>query len=359
MRGYYIRNTERGAVSGVGEDFVFKQGCIEKMVKASDGKGSSETPVQAVATGVPEMLREFQRAFTRASGLPLILSPARSSESSEANTGGNRFCEMLSRNGSSCAACASFQNKLAADATEELRSVECFAGLTETAVPLRSAGKVVAFLETGHVFLRKPGRGSFGPVSRRLAGWGMSRDLARAEAAWRATPVMGRERYDAFVQMVQVFARQLESAVSDGQASQVGDAASAPVRSARQFIMDHIAEDITLTRVAAAVNLSTHHLCRKFKRDTGVSFTTWVTSARVAKARLLLQNPNCRVGEAGYGAGFKSLSQYNRAFKKVVGCSPREYRNHTHGTAGDQDSCDAEREEIDDASRARRPLTRR
>jgi len=61
----------------------------------------------------------------------------------------------------------------------------------------------------------------------------------------------------------------------------------------------------------------------KFKEATGINFVECVARARVEKARSLLQNPNLRSSAIAFAVGFKSLSQFNRAFKHVVGGSPR------------------------------------
>jgi AraC-like DNA-binding protein len=78
--------------------------------------------------------------------------------------------------------------------------------------------------------------------------------------------------------------------------------------------------------VARSVNLSANHLSEKFKEVTGVNFVKYVAYARYEKARALLRDPTIRVNEAAFGAGFQSLSQFNRVFKVLSGKSPTEYR---------------------------------
>jgi len=48
----------------------------------------------------------------------------------------------------------------------------------------------------------------------------------------------------------------------------------------------------------------------------------------VEKAKLLLLNHNYRISEVGFEVGFQSLTHFNRKFKKIAGCSPKEYRRH-------------------------------
>ena len=95
---------------------------------------------------------------------------------------------------------------------------------------------------------------------------------------------------------------------------------------ARNFIDGHFEEELSLPRVAKAVNVSANHLSEKFKQVTGVNFVEYIARARFEKARGLLHNSNLRVSEIAFAVGFQSLSQFNRVFKKLSGKSPTEYR---------------------------------
>lgn len=72
--------------------------------------------------------------------------------------------------------------------------------------------------------------------------------------------------------------------------------------------------------------MSANYFSEKFKQATGIRFVEFVARSRVEKARNLLQNPKFRISEVAFDVGFHSLSQFNRAFKKITGQSPREYR---------------------------------
>ncbi len=74
------------------------------------------------------------------------------------------------------------------------------------------------------------------------------------------------------------------------------------------------------------MNTSTFYFCKMFKKAAGLNFTDYVSRARIEKAENLLLNPNPRVSEIAYEVGFRSLTHFNRVFKKIVGESPTEYR---------------------------------
>jgi AraC-like DNA-binding protein len=95
---------------------------------------------------------------------------------------------------------------------------------------------------------------------------------------------------------------------------------------ARNVIHQDSTDEISLTKVAQAVNISANHLSEKFKEVTGVNFVTYVARIRFENARGLLHDPDIRVSEVAFAAGFQSLSQFNRVFKKFSGQSPSDYR---------------------------------
>jgi AraC-like DNA-binding protein len=95
---------------------------------------------------------------------------------------------------------------------------------------------------------------------------------------------------------------------------------------ARKFIEEHSGEELSLTRVAKAVNISANHLCEKFKQVTGINFVEYVSRIRFENACDLLRNANLRISEIAFAVGFQSLSQFNRVFKRLSGKSPTEFR---------------------------------
>ncbi|HYJ03767.1 MAG TPA: AraC family transcriptional regulator [Chthoniobacterales bacterium] len=106
-----------------------------------------------------------------------------------------------------------------------------------------------------------------------------------------------------------------------------------PVRiwKARNFIDEHVAEELSLTQVAKAAETSANYLSEKFKEAVGINFVKYVARARYEKAAGLLRDADLRVSEIAFAAGFQSLSQFNRVFKKFSGKSPTEYRAAARG----------------------------
>jgi two-component system response regulator YesN len=83
---------------------------------------------------------------------------------------------------------------------------------------------------------------------------------------------------------------------------------------------------LTLEDVAGAVQVSPGYLSRLLKRETGFSFVDYLTRVRINKAIHLMADPAIKVYEAAEAVGYQSQHYFSRAFKRVFGRSPVEYR---------------------------------
>lgn len=57
------------------------------------------------------------------------------------------------------------------------------------------------------------------------------------------------------------------------------------IRRARQFILEHKGEELSLATVAKAVNMSSYYFCKTFKKVTGLNFTDYLAPVRIRKQR--------------------------------------------------------------------------
>src|SRR5215470_8544426 len=95
---------------------------------------------------------------------------------------------------------------------------------------------------------------------------------------------------------------------------------------ARKYIEEYSREELSLTKVARVVNMNANYLSENFKQVTGTNFVEYIARTRFANACDLLHNSNARISEIAFAAGFQSLSQFNRVFKRLSGTSPTDYR---------------------------------
>jgi AraC-like DNA-binding protein len=225
------------------------------------------------------------------------------------------------------------QQQIEVDAVTEMKTTECFAGMTESAAPVRVGETVIGHLQTGQVLLRPPTKASFKRVSERLAALGARVDMAKLEGAYFETRVVPKAQYDAMVRLLSVFAQHL--ATMSNQVMVQESAAEPPsIAKARAFIAEHLSEEIALTDVARAANMSEFYFCKVFRKFTGLTFTNYLSRTRIEAVKEKLLNPHVRVSEAAFAAGFQSLSQFNRMFRRIEGEAPSTYRERIHVPAG-------------------------
>jgi AraC family transcriptional regulator len=97
-------------------------------------------------------------------------------------------------------------------------------------------------------------------------------------------------------------------------------------RMAAQCIEARGHEALTLDEVARCAGLSSFHLMRVFQRAMGVTPHQYLMRVRLMRALSLLRDTALPVTEVAYEAGWADLSNFNRAFRREMGCSPREVR---------------------------------
>ena len=274
-----------------------------------------------------QLFKDYARAFRQATGLPLAIRPAKAyHEILQKQDDGNPFCMLLARTNAGCANCVKMQADLEKAAGMEPKSVHCFAGLCDSAVPIRVGGELIAFLQTGQILLHQPNQKEFSRTTRQLLAWGSEVNLKALEEAYFQTKVLDETQYGAMLRLLAMFAEHLAT-ISNSIEPKLLDKPEDPVVSrAKKYIKERFQERITLDEASQAVNASTRHFCKVFKQATGMTFTDYLARTRVEKAKQLLQNPHLRVSEIAFETGFESISQFNRSFKRITGKSPTQFK---------------------------------
>ncbi len=277
--------------------------------------------------------QNYERAYTEATGLPVALRPLDTWQLPlHGKRKENPFCALMAGKSRTCAACLQMQETLRQDAMQEPATVTCGYGLCETAVPVRLGNETIGFLQTGQVLRQKPTTTQVNRVAKLLEEAGLNGDGKAAKEAYLQTPVVSQKRLDSASQLLSIFAEHLSWKSNQITMAQANSELPA-ITKAKQYIQDHQTEELSLGQVAAAVHMSTFYFCKMFKKTTGLNFTDFVARTRTEKAKNLLLNPNLRVSEIAYEVGFQSLTHFNRIFKKIVGESPTEYREHVPAVA--------------------------
>ncbi len=99
------------------------------------------------------------------------------------------------------------------------------------------------------------------------------------------------------------------------------------VKKSMLFVQEHLADDISLETIAAAVNTNPSYLSRIFKKECGETLSEYITRLRIEKAKELLVLPDQLVYLVSESVGYHDSTYFSTIFKKYTGISPTEYRN--------------------------------
>ena len=104
------------------------------------------------------------------------------------------------------------------------------------------------------------------------------------------------------------------------------DHADGPIRSAQDFLQDHLAEEISLARLSSVSGLEQRTFLRRFQKATGLTATDYRQRLRIARSQELLRTTRVKAEQIGWQVGYVDPSAFRKTFNRIVGLSPSEYR---------------------------------
>lgn len=96
-----------------------------------------------------------------------------------------------------------------------------------------------------------------------------------------------------------------------------------------EYVKDNFKQDISLDEIAKIANLTPTSFCRMFKSKTQKHFVEYLNEIRVSNACKFLIETDMGMSEIAYECGYKTVSNFNKLFKKLTETTPKEYRKNT------------------------------
>lgn len=93
------------------------------------------------------------------------------------------------------------------------------------------------------------------------------------------------------------------------------------------YVDDHYSKPISLEEAAQKLGLSREYFCRFFKQSLGVTFTRYVNQIRLIHIYHDICNTEDGIMEIVERHGFTNYKLFNKMFKEIYGCTPREIRH--------------------------------
>jgi AraC family transcriptional regulator len=112
-----------------------------------------------------------------------------------------------------------------------------------------------------------------------------------------------------------------------GQAAYRGGLPIHLLRKVEDYVAEHLAEEISIERLAELAELSASHFAHVFKETTGMSPLQFITRQRITRAQQLIRETSRSLIDVGLEVGYTSPSHFAQVFRRVVGVTPTNFRS--------------------------------
>ncbi|RKN86581.1 response regulator [Paenibacillus ginsengarvi] len=102
------------------------------------------------------------------------------------------------------------------------------------------------------------------------------------------------------------------------------------IRKAIRFMREQYNRNIGTVDIADHVKLSRSYLSDLFSKEMGESLTETLTRIRIEEAKRKLRSGEMKVYEVAEAVGFSDSKSFAKTFKRLVGCTPKEYESSSH-----------------------------
>lgn len=98
------------------------------------------------------------------------------------------------------------------------------------------------------------------------------------------------------------------------------------IQSSIMYLHRNFRDNPSLIQTAAAVNWHPNYFSRRFRAQTGQTYTAYLTKLKLECAKKLLRTGTQSVTEVCFASGFTSVSHFMKVFKAATGQTPLHYR---------------------------------
>ncbi|HEY5561295.1 MAG TPA: PocR ligand-binding domain-containing protein [Clostridiaceae bacterium] len=195
---------------------------------------------------------------------------------------------------------------------------QCHAGLTEAISPIIINSEILGYMMFGQVLNSPPTEELWRTVLSKCRVY--KTDLVALKKAFFLLSGMEEEKLQAAANIMEMSSRYIY----------MSRIVNVKHFSIIEKIINYIDEDlekgITISQLSAEFSMSKSYLSRLLKIEFKIPLSEYILKARVEKAKVLLMDSDLSAKTICLSLGFTDPNYFSRAFKKLVGVSPMEYR---------------------------------
>ncbi|MCI2069558.1 MAG: AraC family transcriptional regulator [Bacilli bacterium] len=109
--------------------------------------------------------------------------------------------------------------------------------------------------------------------------------------------------------------------------SNVKKTANPTINRAIDYVNEHLREKLNTGNVSKALHISSNYLSSRFKAETNMNFTYYISMMKIEEAKRLLARTDKPLSDISNYLAFSSQSYFQNVFKEIAGLTPLEYRN--------------------------------
>ena len=117
------------------------------------------------------------------------------------------------------------------------------------------------------------------------------------------------------------------SILIDNQGKTAASGVSSGIASILAFIDENYNSSICLDDLSQKFHYSINYICKLFKTSVNMTFTEYITAKRIESACALIKENRLSITEIADKVGYNDYFYFNKAFKKITGLTPKQYRN--------------------------------
>lgn len=233
------------------------------------------------------------------------------------NIHSNSYCIFVKTNEDANRHCVDCQQKVRDKCRYGAFCGTCYAGVREYVYPIFDGGDVAGFLcVSGYA-----SEDALSYIKKASSKYALSYDKALRAYDSLKTQMPSKKEVDTLVSPLLAM---LELAYIKSAASP--DTAENLAEKIVRYVKRNHTRNMSIDDICAEFSCSRSYVSRVFKKHTGKTVGEYLTFARIADARNLLDYSTLSVTEIAFSVGFSDSNYFSNVFRKHTGMSPREYR---------------------------------